>query len=425
MIMSFFDSIIDKIRSIKSKSNDKMYKRYFKGMSLSIDSKYIGMSTEYELYDHGCLTHTMCGGIPAFRLPRNCSNEDFLNSLKICYESSGGISEKEYDDTGGWDAVKKELKIRSLKQYYLSSVGFSLKWEQKEDANVHIDVWISEGKSYQTTSGDNFYLKYDENSIDEFVVNLRRIMEEMYEKYQVKSNSEIRRIENETYQAEIKNALRELKKQSNSAKKIALKKYGWNQDGKVEKIWKVESGYYFILEHSDISVPATLYVKPLYIDNLWRKITGETEETETSIEGVRLMNFPLFKDINEQSHNCGYSLDKIRHYSEEETKKVWDDTFQQLEEAVNRFLQENPDPDSYFPGEDVCEEEYTLLTYLHSGDKQKVLKTIAKFRDKDKKIYYRNEDPKEDEKSDIHVYDAFASWRLENYDKIELWCKKN
>ncbi len=425
MIISFFDSIIDKIRSIKSKSNDKMYKRYFKGMSLSIDSKYIRMSTEYELYDHGCLTHTMCGGIPAFRLPRNCSNEDFLNSLKICYESSGGISEKEYDDTGGWDAVKKELKIRSLKQYYLSSVGFSLKWEQKEDANVHIDVWISEGKSYQTTSGDNFYLKYDENSIDEFVVNLRRIMEEMYEKYQVKSNSEIRRIENETYQAEIKNALRDLKKQSNSAKKIALKKYGWNQDGKVEKIWKVESGYYFILEHSDISVPATLYVKPLYIDNLWRKITGETEETETSIEGVRLMNFPLFKDINEQSHNCGYSLDKIRHYSEEETKKVWDDTFQQLEDVVNRFLQENPDPDSYFPGEDVCEEEYTLLTYLHSGDKQKVLKTIAKFRDKDKKIYYRNEDPKEDEKSDIHVYDAFASWRLENYDKIELWCKKN
>ena len=93
-----------------------------------------------------------------------------MNSLKICYESSGGISEKEYDDTGGWDAVKKELKIRSLKQYYLSSVGFSLKWEQKEDANVHIDVWVSEGKSYQTTSGDNFYLKYDENSIDEFVV---------------------------------------------------------------------------------------------------------------------------------------------------------------------------------------------------------------------------------------------------------------
>lgn len=418
--MSFWNSIIDKIRSLKSKSNDTVYKRYFKGMKLSIDSKYIGMSTKYELYDHGCQT---IAGIPAFRLPRNCKDEDFLNCLKICYESSGGISNKEYDDTGGWNAVKKELKIRSLKQYYLSSVGFSLKWEQKEDANVHIDVWVSEGKSYHTTSGDSFYLKYDENAIDEFVVNLRRIMEEMYEKYQVKSNSEIRRIENETSQAEIKNALRELKKQSNSAKKIALKKYGWNQDGKVEKIWKVESGYYFILEHLDISVPATLYVKPLYIDNLWRKITGETEETETSIEGVRLMNFPLFNDINEQSHNCGYSLDKIRHYSEEETKKVWDDTFQQLEDVVNRFLQENPDPDSYFPGENVCKEEYTLLTYLHSGDKQKVLKTIAKFRDKDKKIYYRNEDPKEDNNSGIHVYDAFAAWRLESYDKIEAWCK--
>ena len=400
-----------------------MYKRYFKGMSLSIDSKFIRMDTEYELYDHGCQT---IAGIPAFRLPRNCNDEDFLNCLKICYESSGGISEKEYDDTGGWDAVKKELKIRSLKQYYLSSVGFSLKWEQKEDANVHIDVWVSEGKSYQTTSGDSFYLKYDENSIDEFVVNLRRIMEEMYEKHQVKSNSEIRRIENETSQAEIKNALRELKKLSNSSQKIALKKYGWNHDR--DKIWKVEGGYYFILEHLDISFSATLYVKPLYIDNLWLKIFDGTEENEpissASVEGVRLMEFPLFKDINERSDNCNstYSLDKIRHYSEEETRKVWNSTFQQLEDVVNRFLQENPDPDSYFPGEDVCKEEYTLLTYLHSGDKQKVLKTIAKFRDKDKKIYYMYDNPKD---SGIHVYDAMAGWRLENYDKIEAWCKRN
>ncbi|MBR5374504.1 MAG: hypothetical protein IK131_07520 [Paludibacteraceae bacterium] len=400
-----------------------MYKRYFKGMTLSIDSKFIRMDTEYELYDHGCQT---IAGIPAFRLPRYCNDEDFLNSLKICYESSGGISNKEYDDTGGWDAVQKELKIRSLKQYYLSSVGFSLKWEQKEDANVHIDVWVSEGKSYQTTSGDSFYLKYDENSIDEFVVNLRRIMEEMYEKHQVKSNSEIRRIENETSQAEIKNALRELKKLSNSSQKIALKKYGWNHDR--DKIWKVEGGYYFILEHLDISFSATLYVKPLYIDNLWLKIFDGTEENEpissASVEGVRLMEFPLFKDINERSDNCNstYSLDKIRHYSEEETRKVWNSTFQQLEDVVNRFLQENPDPDSYFPGEDVCKEEYTLLTYLHSGDKQKVLKTIAKFRDKDKKIYYMYDNPKD---SGIHVYDAMAGWRLENYDKIEAWCKRN
>lgn len=420
--MSVFSRFIGIVRSLK-KSNDTMYKRYFKGMTLSIDSKFIRMDTEYELYDHGCQT---IAGIPAFRLPRYCNDEDFLNSLKICYESSGGISNKEYDDTGGWDAVQKELKIRSLKQYYLSSVGFSLKWEQKEDANVHIDVWVSEGKSYQTTSGDSFYLKYDENSIDEFVVNLRRIMEEMYEKHQVKSNSEIRRIENETSQAEIKNALRELKKLSNSSQKIALKKYGWNHDR--DKIWKVEGGYYFILEHLDISFSATLYVKPLYIDNLWLKIFDGTEENEpissASVEGVRLMEFPLFKDINERSDNCNstYSLDKIRHYSEEETRKVWNSTFQQLEDVVNRFLQENPDPDSYFPGEDVCKEEYTLLTYLHSGDKQKVLKTIAKFRDKDKKIYYMYDNPKD---SGIHVYDAMAGWRLENYDKIEAWCKRN
>ena len=80
--MSFWNSIIDKIRSLKSKSNDTVYKRYFKGMSLSIDSKYIRMCTEYELYDHGC--HKLAG-IPAFRLPRNCKDEDFLNSLKICY----------------------------------------------------------------------------------------------------------------------------------------------------------------------------------------------------------------------------------------------------------------------------------------------------------------------------------------------------
>ena len=39
-----------------------------------------------------------------------------------------------------------------------------------KDIVLRIFELYLEGKSYQTTSGDSFYLKYDENSIDEFVV---------------------------------------------------------------------------------------------------------------------------------------------------------------------------------------------------------------------------------------------------------------
>ena len=62
------------------------------------------------------------------------------------------------------------------------------------ETEVHVEVWkyyVGKAAS-QRPADEKFDLKYDEASPAKFVVRLRQIMEEMYEKYHVKSNDEIR-----------------------------------------------------------------------------------------------------------------------------------------------------------------------------------------------------------------------------------------
>ena len=121
----------------------------------------------------------------------------YVEIVAICFENSKYISEKEYDNLGGWDVLwdilKKALKKKSLKNFYQTSVGFCLVWEQEQteflkkegETEVHISVWkyyVGKAAS-QRPADEKFDLKYDETSLGEFVVKLRQIMEEMYEKY--------------------------------------------------------------------------------------------------------------------------------------------------------------------------------------------------------------------------------------------------
>ena len=168
-----------------------MENEFFKAIGLYIDSQYIKVYTKYWVYERG-----RCSTVPAFVLRRDCSDEDLLKHIKICFENSKYISEKEYDNLGGWDVLwdilKKALKKKSLKNFYQTSVGFCLEWTG--EMAVHISVWkyyVGKAAS-QTTADETFDLEYDEASPAKFVVRLRQIMEEMYEKYHVKSNDEIR-----------------------------------------------------------------------------------------------------------------------------------------------------------------------------------------------------------------------------------------
>ena len=168
-----------------------MENEFFKAIGLYIDSQYIKVYTKYWVYERG-----RCSTVPAFVLRRDCSDEDLLKHIKICFENSKYISEKEYDNLGGWDVLwdilKKALKKKSLKNFYQTSVGFCLVWTGETE--VHVEVWkyyVGKAAS-QRPADEKFDLKYDEASPAKFVVRLRQIMEEMYEKYHVKSNDEIR-----------------------------------------------------------------------------------------------------------------------------------------------------------------------------------------------------------------------------------------
>ena len=372
-----------------------MEKEFFKAIGLYIDSQYIKVYTKYWVYERG-----RCSTVPAFVLRRDCSDEDLLKHIKICFENSKYISEKEYDNLGGWDVLwdilKKALKKKSLKNFYQTSVGFCLVWEQEQteflkkegETEVHVEVWkyyVGKAAS-QRPADEKFDLKYDEASLGEFVVKLRQIMEEMYEKYHVKSNDEIRQAKKKPGIREINKAIDELNKKDTSIRKNVAKKFGWKQSSYIN--WKVEGGYYFYLVHFNCYGEATLYVKPLYIDDLWWDVFEMSSNKKEpmslrgkgafALDGVRIMETPDLFDI--RAEESEYELEKIQKYSDEDIEKIWDDVFQQIEDEVKRFLKENPDPDSYFPGEEHCHGYYALITYLHAGDKQKVLDKIAEFR---------------------------------------------
>ena len=362
-----------------------MEKEFFKAIGLYIDSQYIKVYTKYWVYERG-----RCSTVPAFVLRRDCSDEDLLKHIKICFENSKYISEKEYDNLGGWDVLwdilKKALKKKSLKNFYQTSVGFCLEWTG--EMAVHISVWkyyVGKAAS-QRPADEKFDLKYDETSLGEFVVKLRQIMEEMYEKYHVKSNDEIRQAKKKPGIREINKAIDELNKKDTSIRKNVAKKFGWKQSSYIN--WKVEGGYYFYLVHLNCYGEATLYVKPLYIDDLWWDVFEMSSNKKEpmslrgkgafALDGVRIMETPDLFDI--RAEESEYELEKIQKYSDEDIEKIWDDVFQQIEDEVKRFLKENPDPDSYFPGEEHCHGYYALITYLHAGDRQKVLDKIAEFR---------------------------------------------
>ncbi|MBP5769685.1 MAG: sel1 repeat family protein [Fibrobacter sp.] len=373
------------IRSLVKKNiiGDFMEKEFFRQIYLYVDSQYIRVTTQYWVYECGT-----CESVPAFLLPRDCSDEELLEHIKICFENSKYISEEEYDKLGGWDAVKKVLKIKSEKNFCQTSVGFSLEWTG--EMAVHISVWkyyVGKAAS-QTTADETFDLEYDEASPAKFVVRLRQIMEEMYEKYHVKSNDEIRQAKKKPGKREINKALSDLEKKDTLCRRIVSKKYGWKQSSFIN--WKVEDGYYFYLVHLNCYGEATLYVKPLYIDDLWWDVFEMSSNKKApmslrgngtfSLDGVKILKTPDLFDIRTNERGAEYELEKIQKYSNEDIEKIWDNVFRQFDDEVKRFLKENPDPDSYFPEEEKCHEYYMLITYLHAGDRQKVLDKIAEFR---------------------------------------------
>lgn len=76
----------------------------YKKISINVDLNSYKLMTSYELYDWG---YQSCSSTPAYLFPRNCSDEDLINHIKLCYNKSGTISNDEYDNLGGFDSCRK------------------------------------------------------------------------------------------------------------------------------------------------------------------------------------------------------------------------------------------------------------------------------------------------------------------------------
>ena len=257
------------------------------------------------------------------------------------------------------------------------------------------------------------------DKLDEIISYMESLSIEELEKCKLskeKSNSEVRKTGKKPGIREINKAIDELNKKDTSIRKNVAKKFGWKQSSFIN--WKVEGGYYFYLVHLNCYGEATLYVKPLYIDDLWWDVFEMSSNKKApmslrgngtfSLDGVKILKTPDLFDI--RAEESEYELEKIQKYSDEDIEKIWDDAFQQFEDEVKRFIKENPDPDSYFPDEEHCHGYYTLITYLHAGEKQKVLDKIAEFRAKPGQI-----------RTPMARVDKDGNTR-DGLDYIEAWC---
>ncbi|MBP5482375.1 MAG: hypothetical protein J6Y22_11575 [Paludibacteraceae bacterium] len=259
------------------------------------------------------------------------------------------------------------------------------------------------------------------DKLDEIIAYMEGLSIEELENYKLskeKPNSEIHKTKKQPGQREINKALSELDKKDTSIRKNVAKKFGWKQSSYIN--WKVKAGYYFYLEHLNCYSEATLYVKPLYIDDLWWDVFEMSSNKKApmslrgngtfSLDGVKILKTPDLFDI--RAEESEYELEKIQKYSDEVVEKIWDNVFQQFDDEIQRFLKENPDPDSYFPEEEKCHGYYTLITYLHAGDRQKVLDKIAEFRATPGRIRSPMARSFDDGKS------------RDGLDFIETWCNK-
>ncbi len=261
------------------------------------------------------------------------------------------------------------------------------------------------------------------DKLDEIIAYMEGLSIEELENYKLskeKPNSEIHKTKKQPGQREINKVLSELDKKDTLIRKSVAQKFGWNQSSYIN--WKVEAGYYFYLKHLNCYSEATLYVKPLYIDDLWWDVfempSNKKEPMSLrgngsfALDGVQILKMPDLFDIRTNGRGSEFELEKIQKYSDEQIEKIWDDAFQQFEDEVKRFIKENPAPDSYFPGEEHCHGYYTLITYLHAGEKQKVLDKIAEFRAKSGLI-----------RTPMARVDKDGNTR-DGLDFIEAWCNK-
>ena len=177
------------------------------------------------------------------------------------------------------------------------------------------------------------------------------------------------------------------------------RKYGFRQSSYIN--FKVVDGYFFCLYF--LAGEAQLNVKPMYADDLWWEIwdANENKKEPLSLRGTGA--FSLSGQVL-SSYNILEVTDE-RNFTD-----IIEGVFQNVTDAISKFLTANPNASTFFPDESKMDSDPDRLLYLmaliHNGKKEEVLKIINEARKNKHRCVFQ------------------SGMFSDSYTYIRRWCKR-
>jgi hypothetical protein len=146
-----------------------------------------------------------------------------------------------------------------------------------------------------------------------------------------------------------------LEKLDDNTRRQVGREFGFRQNSYID--WKVEQGYFFCLEHlisyHSAHTTTVLTVKPLYADDLWWEIFDcqKCLKAPMSLRGDGAFAVPKQTIGDYGAIARKIFAENIDENSAEELDAIWHEIFKAVASDIERFLQENPDPDRFVPDE--------------------------------------------------------------------------
>lgn len=203
--------------------------------------------------------------------------------------------------------------------------------------------------------------------------------------------------------------LKEFEKKIDATRRVVGKKYGFRQSSYIN--FKIEQGYFFeLLFDSDVR----LYVKPMYADDLWWDIFDLEENKKApvslrglgcfSLSGQNLYRIQIYEHVKE--------IDSV------DIDGVVERAFKEASVAICKFLDANPDAESYIPEESCLQDRDKLLrliTLIHNRREEEALTFISSARKQGREPQFTT----------TCVCASGVHEGMDSYEAIEKWCSRH
>lgn len=129
----------------------------------------------------------------------------------------------------------------------------------------------------------------------------------------------------------------EKEKYIKNVRKSVGRKYKFRQSNYVN--WKAKDGFFFCLNTLTLK-KTELFVKPLYMDDLYWKMVNPSEWKRSDSDRWYGVDACLIWE-----EHLPKSL--VAEFSPEQSERIWENVYQKVELEINSFLQKCPHPDSF------------------------------------------------------------------------------